>query len=197
MASFYAHFISDSSNEIQESTKVSLDLADNPLVNHLLLAGLSYLESKNDGNKVYSVLSISAADPAVAGPLPLDRYVSSYFEPADDVYFLVHVEVDESKHVQPIATRQLPPEKKAAILKYRTLHKYSYYESGKTWVKVLVGIPGIGDHPASKIEVSFGERTLDVFVHDFKGENLHFGVRKLQCKIKPEQSKWAVKSGDI
>ena len=59
-------------------------------------------------------------------------------------------------------------ELKSKSAKVTTLTKYSYYESSNTkWVKCLVSIPGIKDHPMDKIEVWFTERTLDVIIYDW------------------------------
>jgi hypothetical protein len=50
----------------------------------------------------------------------------------------------------------------------KTLTKYSYYESSNgKWVKVLVAVDGVKSHPKDKINVVFGERTVDVFVKDY------------------------------
>ena len=37
-------------------------------------------------------------------PLPLDMLASSVFEEASDVFAEIRIEVDQSKHVKPIAT---------------------------------------------------------------------------------------------
>jgi hypothetical protein len=61
----------------------------------------------------------------------------------------------------------------------KTLTKYSYYEaSNQKWVKALINVDGIKNVLKDKIDVVFGERTLDVFVKDYGSKNdeiLHFG----------------------
>lgn len=69
--------------------------------------------------------------------------------------------------------------------------KYAYYESSNgLWIKALISVDDIKKHPKDKIEVVFGERTVDVFVRDY-GQNhdqiLHFGCRKLHRYVIPEE----------
>lgn len=68
-------------------------------------------------------------------------------------------------------------------------------------MKCMIAIPGIKkDHPKEKIEVWFAEWTLDLIVWDWgsaKPEVLHFGVRKLHCKVIPEECKWDLKDGEV
>lgn len=85
--------------------------------------------------------------------------------------------------------------------KTKTLTTYSYYESSnQKWVKVLVTVKGVQDHPKDKINVVFGPRTLDVFVKDIGPSNdeiWHFGCRKLHRYIVPEESKWVIKKDTV
>ncbi len=60
-----------------------------------------------------------------------------------------------------------------------TLAKYSYYESGSKWVKVLLDFKGIKGHAADKITVEFKPRSFTVHVMDFQGKNYQFQVPKL------------------
>ena len=57
---------------------------------------------RNDGNKIYHVEKLS--DQFDGHPLPLDMLASSVFEEASDVFAEIRIEVDQSKHVKPIAT---------------------------------------------------------------------------------------------
>ena len=42
------------------------------------------------------------------------------------------------------------------MLKYKTITKYSYYESGEKYVKVLLSdLAGLDKHPKDKITVDF------------------------------------------
>ena len=60
----------------------------------------------------------------------------------------VNVSVDTSKHVQPLAKVPVAakPSAKADTLaevgsKYKTMTKYTYFESGEKYVKVLLDFP--------------------------------------------------------
>ena len=69
---------------------------------------------------------------------------------------------------------------KVALLKYRTITKYSYFESGTKWVKVLLpDLTGLDSHPKDKIKIEFPtQRSFTVHVEDFKGQNWQFSVPK-------------------
>ena len=55
------------------------------------------------------------------------------------------------------------------ILKFRTITKYSYFESGDKWIKVLLpDLANLSSHPAEKIKVEFPtNRSFSVEVMDF------------------------------
>ena len=60
----------------------------------------------------------------------------------------------------------------AEQLRYRTITKYSYFESGDKWVKVLLPeLAGLKNHPAEKIKVEFANRSFSVIVLDFNNLN--------------------------
>ena len=102
------------------------------------------------------------------------------------------------KHVKPVASK--PAEAPSEIIssgKIRTVTKYTYYESGSSWVKVLLDFENIKDHPREDIEIEFKERSFVLKVKDYKGETYQFAVPKLQCKIKPYQSKLTFKTNNI
>ena len=81
-------------------------------------------------------------------------------------------------------------------MKYKTLTKYTYYESGKDYVKVdLADLAGVTSQ--DKITVDFQNRALTVRVENFKGANYQFSVPKLQCKILPKDCSWLVKSSGL
>ena len=54
------------------------------------------------------------------------------------------------------------------MLKFRTITKYSYFESGDKWIKVLLpDLAGLKNHPAEKIKVEFPtQRSFKVEVLD-------------------------------
>ena len=114
---------------------------------------------------------------------------------------LIEIDVDLSKHVKPIETK--PEEVKHVELKalpavpFTTLTAYSYYESGKKYVKALITLEGVEKHPADKIKVEFKNRSFEIVVYDMKGKNYIFKVPKLQCKIQPAQSTFAFKKDTV
>ncbi len=57
--------------------------------------------------------------------------------------------------------------------------KYSFYESGKNWVKVLLDLKDVGKHDKDKIKIDFSKRTFKLVITDFKGNNYQFTVPKL------------------
>ena len=139
-----------------------------------------------------------------------DTELVSKFTTKSDCFVEVDVQIDASKTVNPITSPIVQVEESKEITidqelrafkkKIINLPKYSYYESSNNkWVKCLVTIEGINEHPKDKIEVRFTERTVDLIVHDWNNstEILHFGVRKLHCKTQPTLCKWALKSDGI
>ena len=85
------------------------------------------------------------------------------------------------------------------ILKYKTITKYSYYESGDKWVKVLLSdFAGLADHPKEKVKVEFtSQRSFTVKVDDWKGDNWQFSVPKTQCRILPQACTFSHKSSGL
>ena len=87
------------------------------------------------------------------------------------------VSVDAQKHVKPLAVKQSEPSS-FDILKYKTLNKYTYYESGPDYIKVeLSELAGVTSQEI--ISVDFLNRALTVRVENFKGANYQFTVPKL------------------
>ena len=75
---------------------------------------------------------------------------------------MVKIEIDTQRHVKPLAV-ETPVEKKP-VKPFKTLAKYTYYESGTKYVKVLLSeLSGLKDHPKDKIEVNFGDRLWTIF----------------------------------
>ena len=145
---------------------------------------MQHLEKeRNDGNKVYEILNVATS----FGGDDLERtaIAATELEQGSDIYVTVRITIDTSKHVEPIsqvsantqstqASSSQPVQPKDEFLKYKTITKYSYYESGDKWVKVLLpDLAGLANHPKDKIKVEFpGPRTFTVKVDDLKGENL-------------------------
>ena len=82
--------------------------------------------------------------------------------------------------------------------KFVTVQKYSFYESGSKWVKVILDFfKDIKNHPKEKIITEFKTRSLTVRVLDYKGVNYQFSVPRLQCKVAPEACSFTVKSDSL
>ena len=112
-------------------------------------------------------------------------------------FHILEISVDLTKHVKPIAP---PAESKKPLessLTVTTLTQYSYYESGKSKIKVMIKLDKVETHPKDKIKVTFKERSLEVVVMDLKGKNYIFRVPKLQCQIKPAESTYGFKEGYV
>lgn len=165
-----------------------------------------------DGNKVFTIQSIQKE--STSDPLDLSLDIKSQFKPRSDVFVKLNVGIDSSKHVNPLSVKKvakapqnedgkfesIEEELRSKSKVVKTLPKYSYYEaSNNRWIKCLIDVPGIQDHPKDKIEVRFTERTLDVILYDYQQEGTiaHFGCRKLHCKTQADKNKWAVKGDGI
>mmetsp|Transcript_48465 Transcript_48465/g.35671 ORF Transcript_48465/g.35671 Transcript_48465/m.35671 type:complete len:147 (+) Transcript_48465:140-580(+) len=145
----------------------------------------------NDGNKTYKIRKISKE---LDGPgLPLNNRTTSHFETEDDVYCYIDIEIDIKKTVKPVATKPINPQDSIMIDNFKTVTKYSYFESGKMTVKVLLEFPGIKNHPKEKITCIFKDRSLELKVMDYKGANYQFSVPKLHCYIEPEKCSYTLK----
>ena len=71
----------------------------------------------------------------------------------DDLFVSVSVTVDAQKHVKPLVVKQADASS-FDILKFKTLSKYTYYESGKDYLKVdLSELAGVTSQ--DKINVDF------------------------------------------
>lgn len=88
--------------------------------------------------------------------------------------------------MKPVETRDAGKD-----IKYTTITKYTYFESGTKYVKVQ--LPDLAGLKNEHLEVTFGKQSLAVKVHNFKGKNLQFTVPKLQCRICPDDCKGQLK----
>ena len=129
---------------------------------------------------------------------------AAVLESGSDVFAKIRITVDASKTVQPIAQSSSEAQPASAmkstheVLKYKTISKYTYYESGDKWVKVLLSdLAGLDKHPKDKLKVDFQNRSFTVKVDDFKGENLQFTVPRLQCRILPQACTLSHKSSGL
>ena len=107
------------------------------------------LQSQNDGNKVFKFEKVTKS---LTGDTCKNygAFIQSWFDDQDEVYVWINISVDTTKHVQPIAVK--PKETPAApskvdtladaSSKFKTMTKYTFYESGEKYVKVLLDFPG-------------------------------------------------------
>jgi len=96
---FYAHLLSKSDPTRSILETVKLPRGSN-LVTDIKDQVLAYLRSeRDDGNKVYHVLSVSQFDvDSEAREEVLDN--------AEDIFVVVSVEIDTSRHVKPLEMRE-------------------------------------------------------------------------------------------
>ena len=82
--------------------------------------------------------------------------------------------------------------------KYRTLTKYTFYESGEKYVKVLLDFPDAKKLiKREQIQTSFDIRSFEILINDYKGESFKFAVPRLHCKICPEDCSFGFKSNNV
>ena len=76
--------------------------------------------------------------------------------------------------------------------------KYTFYESGEKYVKVLLDFPDAKKLiKRDQIKCQFDIRSFEIFVHGYKGEDFRFAVPKLHCKICPEDCSFGFKSNNV
>lgn len=79
--------------------------------------------------------------------------------------------------------------------KFTTIAKYTYYEQGD-YVKVDLPIGAGADKEKNRITTEFKDRSCQIKVFDFgkPGNNLIFGVPKLQYRILPPDCSYRISS---
>ena len=90
------------------------------------------------------------------------------------MFVWINVQVDTTKHVQPIAVKPLPAT--TAIQEtvenlsevgsnYKTMTKYTFYESGEKYVKVLLDFKGAKTLLTNEsIKCNFGDRSFEIYI---------------------------------
>ena len=82
--------------------------------------------------------------------------------------------------------------------KFKTMTKYTYFESGEKYVKVLLEFKGAKTElKLSNIKCNFAERSFEVFVEDYKGDSFKFAVPKLHHRILPKDCSFSLKSDNV
>ena len=114
-----------------------------------------------------------------------------YFENLEDIYIKVSTEVI------PIQTTNVDVNKDI-VLSYKTLTKYSFYESSQKYVRVLIPVPGIEKVEKNNIIATFEEESLEVKINKaLNNNNYRFAVPKLYCKIKPDECDTLIKGENL
>ena len=185
MASYFVHLSSEAdADTIVETLKLPC-YKDQLTVAEMRKQVVGYLDRCcNDGNKIYEALRVRHAWET---EFTSDESALLTVGDGDDFFMTVNADFDRTKSV-----RHLLVQEKVPALKYKTVTKYQFSESGAKYVKVdlteLAGLPK--DKP---VEVEFGNRSVSVRVHDWKDANWQFTVPRLQCKILPPDSSWLIK----
>lgn len=105
------------------------------------------------------------------------------FDEKGDVY-VVRAEERKEAPTVPVQTAV------DTALVYITLTKYSFYEADEEWVKVIVPLEGVKNHPKESIETEFREKSFQIKVNNLQGKHYIFGVPRLQCHIVPSSCKY-------
>jgi hypothetical protein len=117
--------------------------------------------------------------------------IRMYFENLEDIYVKVSTEVI------PIQTTNVDVNKDI-VLSYKTLTKYSFYESSQKYVRVLIPVPGIEKVEKKNIIATFEEESLEVKINKaLNNNNYRFAVPKLYCKIKPDECDTLIKGENL
>ena len=120
------------------------------------------------------------------------------------MFVKVDVEVDPTKTVKPVAVKQPDTRPAPTALggfgnnQYKTLTKYTFYESGEKYVKVLLDFPDAKKLlTKEQIQCTFENRSFEILINDYKGENFKFAVPKLHCRILPPDCSFNFKSNNV
>jgi len=157
------------------------------------------LESRNDGNKVFKMQSVSLALNGDAMK-NVGSYIQTYFDDHSEVFVHLSISVDTKKTVAPL---QIKPSKAEDVIvesgnKYKTLTKYTFYESGEKYVKVLLDFPDAKKLiQRNQIQTNFELRSFEILINDYKGECFKFAVPNLHHKICPEDCSFGFKSNNV
>ena len=82
--------------------------------------------------------------------------------------------------------------------KYKTLTKYTYFESGEKYVKVLLDFPDAKNLLKKEdVQTTFEERSFEILIHNYKGENFKFAVPILHHRILAKDCSFSFKSNNV
>ena len=93
-------------------------------------------------------------------------------------------------------------EEKATVIagdtKYKTIVKYTFYESGEKYVKVLLDFPNAKTLiKQENLKCVFETRSFELLIDNYKGENFKFAVPKLHCRILPLDCSYSIKTNNV
>ena len=122
-----------------------------------------------------------------------------------ELFVNVDLSIDTSKSIRPIAVKREGTGGKVDVLsgvgsnqQYKTLTKYTFYESGEKYVKVLLDFPGAKKLlTKDQVQCTFEQRSFEILIHNYKGENFKFAVPKLHCRILPPDCTFSFKSDNV
>ena len=136
-------------------------------------------------------------------------YVDSILQNLSEVFIWTNASVDTTKTVKPIKVapindnREGPNKKVEAAMadarsNYKTLTKYTYFESGEKYVKVLLDFPDAKSLlKKDQITCNFGDRSFEIFIDNYKGDNFKFAVPNLHHRILPKDCSFSFKSNNV
>jgi len=105
--------------------------------------------------------------------------------------------------VKPIAVKpKTNIQEKASVItgdtKYKTIVKYTFYESGEKYVKVLLDFPNAKSLiKQENLKCVFENRSFELLIDNYKGENFKFAVPKLHCRILPLDCSYSIKTNNV
>ena len=108
--SLYIHLVPEGDDTPRESFKLSIN--SEQTVNDIVTAADQHLAKRNDGNKIFTVLSL--ANEIGAAEIDRSSSIKDHFSDKGDVFVTVKIEVDTTKTVQPVATKKVEETKTLA-----------------------------------------------------------------------------------
>jgi len=105
--------------------------------------------------------------------------------------------------VKPIAVKpKTNIQEKASVItgdtKYKTIVKYTFYESWEKYVKVLLDYPNAKSLiKKENFKCVFENRSFDLLIDNYKGENFKFAVPKVQCIILTLDCSYSIKTNNV
>lgn len=77
------------------------------------------------------------------------------------------------------------------------MSKYSFYDNGDQWVKVLLELKEVGKLDKGQLKGEFLPRSFGLKIHGYEGKDWIFRVPRLHFKINPDKCKFLLKPDKI